>query len=547
MKFLPLIALTLVLVAAPNVFAVINIVAPTGVSNSLGFTGTTTSPTSTTPGSTTPAPPTTTNSGTFTIYGGAAGDASGCPAGSALCDTCAKANIQIGVDAGLVACNEHQVTSSTLISFTFFSDSAAGFPLIGSSDGTIIVPANLMTSSVSQAQSIPSNNTVTLSLTWGQLFQAFGGSTNFSTFPTNNVGISSQIGGFSMNIRVGISASATQFGQTTTTTPTTGTTTPTTTTTDDYVTVTVIFQKLFGNTLPSYQSLNPGCNNTANTPICYFDVSSGDQSAKLEVTDSPSGYPNFAATQFYAIRLYYDDVSFAAINPVHSAAKYQRVVMTLPISGTTTSAGIVPDTRLIPNLKNQTKYYFKMAAEDQAGNVGFWTPAAQDYGTTTASTVCRNKYGIINQTTAGGHPYNDPNTGTAVNIPDSQTCHIVKPDEIQAILSKSLNCFIATAAYGSNMSPHVQTFRNFRDMFLLKHKWGTSFVQFYYEHSPQFADFIARHESLRTATRLVLWPALAFASLSLRIGALNASLLFVTLLLLPLLIFQAMRMRKFRK
>jgi len=67
-------------------------------------------------------------------------------------------------------------------------------------------------------------------------------------------------------------------------------------------------------------------------------------------------------------------------------------------------------------------------------------------------------------------------------------------------------CFIATAAYGSYLDPHVMVLRHFRDNVLLQSEAGTAFVRFYYKHSPPVADFIARHESLRLLMRLALTP-----------------------------------------
>lgn len=67
-------------------------------------------------------------------------------------------------------------------------------------------------------------------------------------------------------------------------------------------------------------------------------------------------------------------------------------------------------------------------------------------------------------------------------------------------------CFIATAAYGSDMAPEVARLRAFRDRYLLGNAAGRAFVRAYYAWSPPLADYIRPRENLRRIVRAGLWP-----------------------------------------
>ena len=67
-------------------------------------------------------------------------------------------------------------------------------------------------------------------------------------------------------------------------------------------------------------------------------------------------------------------------------------------------------------------------------------------------------------------------------------------------------CFIATAAYGSYLEPHVKVLRGIRDKYLVTNLPGRIFVSMYYRFSPPVAGFIRQHETLRTLARWGLTP-----------------------------------------
>lgn len=72
-------------------------------------------------------------------------------------------------------------------------------------------------------------------------------------------------------------------------------------------------------------------------------------------------------------------------------------------------------------------------------------------------------------------------------------------------------CFIATAAYGTALEPQVVLLKKFRDIYLLTNRPGFYCVQLYYTYSPPIADFIRRHDSIRFAVRVFLFPLLAIS------------------------------------
>jgi hypothetical protein len=79
-------------------------------------------------------------------------------------------------------------------------------------------------------------------------------------------------------------------------------------------------------------------------------------------------------------------------------------------------------------------------------------------------------------------------------------------------------CIIATATYGSELSPEVQFLRGFRDNIVLNTFAGRNFMNvfnaWYYFFSPTVASFISGNELIRGVARVVLYPLIGVLHLS---------------------------------
>ncbi len=121
------------------------------------------------------------------------------------------------------------------------------------------------------------------------------------------------------------------------------------------------------------------------------------------------------------------------------------------------------------------------------------------------------------------------NQATATSdIPPFTDCSELVPDS-----GVKVSCFIATAAFGSSIEPHVVALRQFRDRYLQGSTLGRAFIRFYYRHSPPIAAVIAEHDWLRFLVRMLLTPLVLAIAFPLRALLLLLALMAAMLLLNP--------------
>ncbi|MDD3268514.1 MAG: cohesin domain-containing protein [Syntrophomonadaceae bacterium] len=145
---------------------------------------------------------------------------------------------------------------------------------------------------------------------------------------------------------------------------------------------------------------------------------------------------------------------------------------------------------------------------------------AKDQGTTVTSETLAasvkfraiNKEGLHLKPAAGDGKIHelgiaDPQNNFLIQLSNSNAEAILyeTPADLNVTVEDT-RCFIATAAYGSYLDPHVMGLRQFRDKHLLTSALGRSFVEFYYRNSPPLAAYITQHQVLKTTARMLLTP-----------------------------------------
>jgi len=109
-------------------------------------------------------------------------------------------------------------------------------------------------------------------------------------------------------------------------------------------------------------------------------------------------------------------------------------------------------------------------------------------------------------------------TATWGELFDSATFEITDTEIVNQVPQNKKGCLIATAAFGSELSPQVQILREFRDSKVLPTISGTSVLQvfnaWYYSFSPTVADMETQNPLLQTIIRNGLYPLVGILEIS---------------------------------
>lgn len=112
--------------------------------------------------------------------------------------------------------------------------------------------------------------------------------------------------------------------------------------------------------------------------------------------------------------------------------------------------------------------------------------------------------------TVGGTASNPIETSLQVNIQIKASAFAdVNASDLNPVsvtLEPVSDCFIATAAFGSYLDPHVFALRQFRDNVLAHSQAGRWFIANYYHYSPSLAAYISNHATVRVISRILLTP-----------------------------------------
>ena len=398
----------------------------------------------------------TTDPANILMYAGGTSQACASTSNTTTCNSCTN----LSAFTGTPVCNTHQINKDLVFKVRIQSDNA---DLVKSPNGVWASINSTQVAVTYDTNQFKPNTIIDVSLTWSAICTAAAG----STASTTDANCLSSFA--SAPLLIGIGSTATSL--------------------TEYVRFTISHRYVSASPTQTF-----GCTGANSYEgFCYFSVYPGDEKvfvnasvfadSNYKAMDLRSGVPAGTATQdpsgmvYSALRIFYA-----------KASSYSSITGTSSYKDLPFSAGNFKDVK-ITGLENGQQYVFLSATVDQAGNTTLFTNPSDAQLCPAADANCYSP------------PYQSA---------DGKLSQTAIPNKVQGLLDEQ-KCFVATAAFGSSMEPHVQRFRDFRDRVLLQSRFGRVMVAYYYKHGPAWAEWIEKSEWRKTATRALLWPAWVIA------------------------------------
>ncbi len=200
---------------------------------------------------------------------------------------------------------------------------------------------------------------------------------------------------------------------------------------------------------------------TVPEPPTISDVLTGETNLTVSWNDDANS--NEASITY---TLYYSEDSFTSVELADNDPAI------------TSTSGLTVTEYQLTGLTNYTEYHVGVIAEDSFGN---------------QSEICNAS---------------DLGVGIPVEVDDFFEHYKKSGGQEEGGMT---DCFVATAAWGSQSAGAVLELRALRDKWLLSNEGGKALVSLYYDQGPEAALVLANHDWMRPLARLLLIPSVVFS------------------------------------
>lgn len=341
-------------------------------------------------------------------------------------------------------CNTRMIYGTTQLAITFASSTSAGKAILVNDAGTVVTAVSAATLAINSYGSII--------VTWSEICTKMGLNSINCSASDNSTRTSKT---FKLGVDANLNNQLDSGEDTLTFTITVVDPDPTGTGDLDQI-----------HDCPTNADAKPG--------VCGFLAYPGDAKVYIDDLGIGAGFPSLGTGTAQKVQFWYSTLDF---NTQTSPAGLTPAELSFDSSSATEI--VFPD-NIISGLNNSDVYYFRASVLDEANNSFYFTSDMA------ISNIC----GTLSPTL----PYNTACTFYAA------------PSKVLGFLEEDLNCFVATAASGSQTSLLVSFLRDFRNKALLPYIWGQAFVKHYYQFGPKLALWLHQHPQFKPVTRILLWP-----------------------------------------